>query len=105
MNNQIIRHTRRITTPFIQAIPDIVEHFDAILYAVVDRKPEKVVQDNEYGTRVRIDPCILDWQTKTITMYIPTNINCGIDSIDDLDPNFYESVEAAFLALLQSCIP
>ena len=28
----------------------------------------------------------------------------GIENWDDLDPHFYEAVEAAFLALIKSCI-
>ena len=97
--------TRRCTTPFIAAIPPQVEHFDAHVYAVVKRKPGKDVPTEKYGTDVRLDPCLLDWETRSITIHLPRNINTGIESVDDLDPNFFEAVEASFLALMQGCLP
>lgn len=103
MSQQTIKATFRVTTPFLQAIPNSVKHFDAQMYAIVARKKEKIY-DHKYGVEARIDPCILDWDTKTITVYLPKNINYGLLSIDDLEPSFYESLEACFLALLQGCI-
>jgi hypothetical protein len=100
-----LKFTRRVTTPFLQAIPPQIIHFDAFLYAVVKRRPEKVLSNEKWGTDVRLDPCILDWTRKTITITIPLNINTGIETITDLDPTFYEAVEAAFLALMQGCLP
>ncbi len=75
------------------------------MYAVVKRRPGKDLPQEKWGTDVRLDPCILDWTRKTITVTIPLNINTGVESVDDLDPNFYESVEAGFLALMQGCLP
>lgn len=100
-----IRLTRRATTPFLQAIPPQIEHFDAFIYAVVKRKPGKDVEGDKWGSDVRLDPCTFDWTRKTITIVIPLNINTGVESVDDLDPNFYEEVEAAFLALMWGCLP
>jgi len=99
-----IKVTRRVTTTFLQAIPPQIEHFDAFIYAVVKRKHGKDI-DDKWGSDVRLDPCIFDWVRKTITITIPLNINIGIKSIDDIDQNFYEEVEAAFLALMVGCIP
>ncbi len=96
--------SRRVTTPFLAAIPAQVEYFDAYLYATVKRKPGRD-QPGLYGTDVRLDPCTLDWTRKTITIRIPLNINTGISSVDDLDQNFYEAVEVAFLALMRGCLP
>lgn len=97
--------TRRCTTPFLAAVPPQVEHFDAHVYAIVKRKPGKDLPNEKYGTDVRLDPCLLDWTTRCITIHIPLNINTGIESVDDLDPAFFEAVEAAFLAIIQSCMP
>ncbi len=96
--------TRRITSPFISAIPKQVKEFDAYIYAVVKRKNGKDIPDNKFGTDVRIDPAIINLSKGTITVKIPFNINYGIDSIDDLEEHWYESLQAAFLALIYSCI-
>ena len=100
----MLKLTRRVTTLFLQELPEQIEHFDAYMYVMVGRKPEKVIPEAEFGTHVRINPCILDWSKKTITMTIPPDINEGIESFNDLDPNFYEAIEAAFLALIKSCL-
>ena len=97
--------TRRVTSAFLSSLPANVEEYSAYLYAIVPRKPESIIPQVKYGTDVRLDPCYFDWATKTITMNIPFNINPGIASIDDLEPSFYESIEAAFLALLFSVAP
>lgn len=102
--NDKITITRRVTTPFLQAIPSTIEHFDAYIYAIVKRKVGKDIPNEKWGTDVRIDPCKFDWLSKTITINIPLNINFGIISIDDLDPVFFESLEAAFLALMFGCM-
>ena len=99
-----IKITRRATTPFLQAIPEIVCHFDAYIYAVVKRKPGKDMPNQKWGTDVRLDPCEFDWETKTISITIPLNINIGIMSIDDLNNDFFECVEAGFLALINGCV-
>ncbi len=99
-----INFTRRCTTPFLAAVPPQVAHFDGYLYAVVKRKPGKDLPDHKYGVDVRLDPCRLHWKSRTISIRIPLNINAGIGSVDDLDQNFFEAVEAAFLALMQGCI-
>lgn len=105
MDKKEIKLVRRATTPFLQAIPKSVEHFDAYIYAIVKRKPGKDIPNEKWGTDVRIDPCEFDWITKSISINIPLNINTGIESIDDLDPMFFESLEAAFLALIHGCLP
>lgn len=97
--------TRRVTSAFLSSLPANVEEYSAYLYAVVARRPESIIPQVKYGTDVRIDPCYFDWSTKTITLYIPYNINPGIETVDDLDPSFYESIEAAFIALLLSISP
>lgn len=98
-----IKITRRITTPFLQAIPKTVEEFDAFMYIVVGRKAEKVINE-KYGDEVRIDPATLHLSRGVITIRIPLNINAGISSIDDLQEDWYESIEAAFLLLIHSCL-
>ena len=97
--------TRRITTPFLEAIPPQVNHFDAYIYAVVKRKDGKNLPDEKYGTDVRIDPAEFNWKRKTITARIPLNINTGIESIEDLEENWFECLEVAFLALIHGCLP
>lgn len=86
--------TRRVTTPFLQEIPKHVEQFDAYIYAIV--------QNRTLDKEVILDPCILDWDRKTITITI-SDKNAGIRGFEDLDPNFYEAVEAAFLAFIKNC--
>lgn len=100
-----IRVTRRVTTPFIEMIPPQVTQFDAYIYAVVRRKEGLDLPDEKFGTNVRIDPAELNWKRKTITATIPLNINAGITSLEDLDPNWFESLEAAFLALIHGNLP
>lgn len=102
--NKKIQFTRRVTSSFIQAIPDSIQHFDAYIYAIVKRKEGLDRPNDKWGTDVRLDPCVLDWVTKTITITIPLNINAGITSIDDLDPRFFEAVQASFLALMHGCL-
>lgn len=100
-----IRITRRITTPFLEAVPPQVVHFDAYIYAVVKRKEGLDLPDKKFGTDVRIDPATLNWKRKTITITIPLNINDGITSIEDLEPSWFESLEASFLALIYGSLP
>lgn len=97
--------TRRVTSNFLKSLPETIEQYSAYLYLVVDRAPHAILKEVKYGDDVRIDPCYFDWATKSITMYIPYDINPGIGSIDDIEPTFYEGVEAAFLALLFSVSP
>ena len=94
--------TKRVTSLFLASIPPNVQEFNAFVYAVVPRKDHKIIE-GEYGKDVRLDPCYLDWVTKTITITIHLNINPGIQSIEDLKPEYFESLQAAFLALLLSC--
>jgi hypothetical protein len=94
--------TRRVTSPFLQAIPQQIEHFDAYMYVVVPRKNGKDIPGHEWGTDVRLEPVELDWDRMNITVTIPLNINYGIRSFDDLDPNFFESIEVAFLSLMHA---
>lgn len=100
-----LKITRRVTTPFLEAIPSQIIHFDAYIYAVVKRKKGLDLSDDKFGIDVRINPAILDWEQKTITAIIPYDININITSIDDLDPNWFESLEAAFLALIYGSLP
>lgn len=100
-----IKVTRRVTTPFLEAIPPQVTHFDAYIYAVVQRKEGLDLPDKKFGTGVRIDPAEFNWKRKTITVIIPLNINTGIKSLEDLEPNWFESLEASFLALIYGSLP
>jgi len=93
---------RRVTTTFIQAIPEAITHFDASIYAIVKRK--KDLPNRKWGTDVRLDPVNFDWDRKTITITIPRKINYGIESINDLDPNFFEALEATFISLMVACL-
>jgi hypothetical protein len=104
-NKTEIKVTRRVTTPFLEMIPPQVTHFDAFIYAVVKRKEGLDLPDETFGTDVRIDPAELDWRKKTITATIPLNINIGINSLEDLDPNWFESLEIAFLTLIYGNLP
>jgi len=92
--------TRRVTTSFLQAIPQHIKHFDAEAYIVVRRKPDKEVPDHPWGTDVRLDPCTFNWNAQTITITVPEDINYGIHDWNDLDPDFYEMVQASFLMLM-----
>lgn len=96
--------TRRITTPFLQAIPQQLEEFNAYIYAVVKRKEGRDCQ-GEFGKDVRIDPAILKLKQGIIKIHIPIDINTGIQSIEDLQEDWYEAVEAAFLSLIYGCLP
>lgn len=96
--------TRRVTSPFLQALPPQLEEFDAYIYAVVKRKEGKDC-DGKFGKDVRIDPATISLKQGIITANIPLNINEGIDSVDDLHEDWYESVEAAFLSLIYGCLP
>lgn len=100
---EAIEITRRITSPFLQALPPQVEEFDAYIYAVVGRKEGKDIT-GEFGKDVRIDPAILRLSQGIITCTIPYNINHGIETIDDLEEDWFEAVQAAFLALVHGCL-
>lgn len=100
-----IRITRRVTTPFLEAIPPQIVHFDAYIYAVVQRKDGLDLPDEKYGRDVRIDPAIFNWTRRTITAIVPFGINTGITSLEDLDQNWFESLEASFLTLMHGCLP
>lgn len=102
MSNNIT-FTRRVTTTFIESIPPDIVYFNACLYAIVKRKID--LPSNKWGINVRLDPCEFDWTSKTITITIPKKINYAINNVDDLDPNFFEAIEAAFLSLMYSCVP
>lgn len=97
--------TRRVTSPFLEAIPPQIAHFDAYIYAVVKRKEDKDLPDEKFGKDVRIDPAEFNWRRKAITATIPFNINTGIESLEDLDENWFECLEIAFLALIHGCLP
>ena len=99
-----LKLVRRVTTPFLQSIPPEIENFDAYMYAIVKRKPGKDFPNHEWGVDARIDPCILDWKHMSIHMTLPDKINYGIDSFDDLEPEFFEAIEAAFVSLIYSCL-
>lgn len=82
----------RVTSNFIQSIPHHVKHFDGILIAEVKTKSDRLAI---------LDPCIFDWNTKTISMNLPENRNDNIE-FSDLDDNFYEGLEAAFLVIMNA---
>ena len=94
-----IHLTRRVTSSFLQAIPPNIQHFDAYLYAIVKRKPEKEI-NSEWGKDVRINPCFLNWEQKIIEMMIPFDINDGIESINDLDEGFFEAIQESFITMM-----
>ena len=99
-----LKLTRRVTSPFIQAIPPQIQRFDAYMYAIVKRKIEKEYPNEIWGIDARIDPCILDWDHMSIQMTMPEKINYGIKSFEDLDPHFFEAIEAAFLSLMHNTL-
>lgn len=88
----------------MKAVPPQVEQFDAYIYAIVKRKPHKIVE-HEYGAEARLTPCELCWRKRTIKVTIPSDINPGITSIDDLEDDWFEAVLAAFLLLISGCLP
>jgi len=104
MENKDIILTRRITSPFLQAIPPQVTEFDCYIYAVIKRKKGRDIK-GEFGTDVRIDPAILKLSQGIIQIFIPADINHGLKSIDDLQEGWYEAIEAAFLSLIYGCLP
>jgi len=99
-----IKKISRVTTPFLQSIPKQIERFDAYIYAVVDRKSGNQFPDQEYGTKAIIEPCTFDWDHMSIHMTMMEKVNYGIKSFDDLDPQFFEAIEAAFLSLMYSSL-
>lgn len=103
--SNVIIVTRRVTTPFLEAMPPQIAHFDAYMYAIVKRKDGKDLPEKKFGTGVRIDPAEFHWKHMAITVNIPLNINHGIANIDDLDDGWFEALEAAFLALMYGCLP
>lgn len=98
-----ITFTRRVTTSFIESIPQNIDTFNAHIYAIVNRKSD--IPEHKWGVQARLNPCVFNWESKTITITIPKKTNYGINTIDDLDPNFYEAIEAAFISLMHSCLP
>ena len=86
----------------LDSMPPHIEVFNAHLYAIVARKRGREVA-GEKGKDVRLDPCTLDWATKIITIRVPHDINPGVNSVEDLDPDFFETVQAAFLTLAHAC--
>ena len=103
-DNKTISITLRATSSFLQAIPPPITHFDADIYVVVNRKEGLNLPEEKYGTYVRLDPVHFDWTSKTFTINIPTNINTGITSIDDMEENWFESVQAALLFFMTSSL-
>tara|TARA_R110000751_G_scaffold186010_7_gene292470 strand:+ start:244 stop:564 length:321 start_codon:yes stop_codon:yes gene_type:complete len=102
--SKIITVTKRVTSSFLEALPPQVITSDCYIYAVVDRKEEYDYPNEKFGTQVRIDPAIFHWKSKTITVHIPLNINYGIKNIDQLDQFWYESIQAAFIIFMKSCL-
>lgn len=81
-----------------------MQEFDAFIYAVVPRQEGKDT-DGPFGQDVRIDPAELRLSQGVIIAHIPANINHGISSVDDLQEDWFEAVEAAFLAFIYGCLP
>ena len=104
-DDKIIIITRRVTSSFLKSIPRVIDHFDGYIYAVVKRKPEFEVPDHKWGIDVRLDPCTFNWDLKAITIYLPLSINYGINDINNLHYNFFDGIEAAFLAIMNGCCP
>ena len=93
---------RRATSILLRSLPPHVEQFNAHLYAIVARRPGSEVP-GERGRDVRLDPCIFDWESKTISIRVPLDINPGVKGVEDLHPDFFEAVQAAFLTLAHAC--
>jgi len=92
----MIMATRRVTTPFLAALPKNLNRFNAHIQARVKRKD---------GEDAILDPCSFDWDRMAITIVIPLDKNEGLYRIEDLEPNFFEALEAAFLNLIHNCSP
>lgn len=101
MNELIIR--RRATSTLLRSLPVHIEEFNAQLYVIVARQPGSEVS-GERGKDVRLDPCTFEWDNKQITIRIPLDINPGIHGVEDLHPDFFEAVQAAFLTLAHACV-
>lgn len=91
--NTEITLKRRVSTDFLESIPESIQNINVKMYLVVKRKQNI---DCEYGTDARIDPCELNLKDKTINFTIRKRYNPGIQSFDDLEPTFFESAQAAF---------
>lgn len=91
--NTTITLKRRVSTDFLESIPQSIQNINVKMYLVVKRKQDI---DCNYGKDVRIDPCELNLKEKTINFTIKTRYNPGIQSFDDLEPTFFESAQAAF---------
>lgn len=102
---QTITVTKRVTSSFLEDLPPQVITSDVFIYAVVKRKTEHDYINEKFGVNVRIDPATFNWQSKTITANIPLNINYGINNIDQLDEYWFESLQAAFIIMIKSCLP
>ena len=102
---QTITVTKRVTSSFLEDLPPQVITSDVFIYAVVKRKTEHDYINEKFGVDVRIDPATFNWQSKTITANIPLNINYGINNIDQLDEYWFESLQAAFIIMIKSCLP
>lgn len=92
--SQAITITRRVTSPFLQALPPNLEEFNAHMQI-------RLQTENKY--EITIDPCILNWETMTITIIIPLDRNKELCNINDFNPIFFEAIEAAFLTLIYNC--
>jgi len=97
---KIITLTKRATSPFLVAIPSQITHFDARIYVVVKRKPGLDLPHKKYGQNVRLDPVSFDWCSKLFTINIPLDINIGISSIEDIEEDWFDSVQAALLMFM-----
>lgn len=102
---KVITVTKRVTSTFLEDLPPQVIISDLFIYAVVKRKKEHDYPNNKFGVNVRIDPATFDWQSKTITACVPLNINYGITTLDQLDEYWFESLQAAFIIFIKSCLP
>src|SRR4051812_59666 len=100
MNDILI--TSRATSSLLRALPAGLEHFQASLYVIVARRPQPA-DPAEYGKDVRLDPCSFDSESRNITIRIPLDINPGITGPEDLDPDYFEAIQAAFLCLAHGC--
>ena len=93
----------RITSTLLDALPDQIVEFNAHLYVIVKRKQESFGPTKSEQS-VKLDPCILDWESKTISIRIPFDINPNITCMNDLPPDFFDVVQAAFLTLAYACV-
>lgn len=95
---------KRVTSSFLQAVPQQIEEFDAFMYLMIPRKSSSIKQC-KFGDCVIIDPAQLYLSRGLICINIPFGseeepLNVGISSVDDMVDEWYEYVQACFLSFM-----